>query len=224
MKKQIQVFDAFFKGGMFMDAADIDRDGVDEFLVGAGAGGGPHDKLLRADGTQLLSFYAFDPAFRGGVSVAFVDVNNDGVKELMVAAGPGGGPHVKVVSTTGVVLRSFYAFEQSYTGGVFIAGGDLGGDGRQEIIVSRGANSIPQVRIFDAQNGTVKSDFLVFDTRFRGGVRVSVADYDGDGKMDFVAGAGPGAGTHVKIYRGLTLNLLDQFFARETTFREGVFV
>ncbi|MCY2945766.1 MAG: beta-1,3-glucanase family protein [Planctomycetota bacterium] len=224
LKKQIQVFDAFFKGGMFMDAADIDRDGVDEFLVGAGAGGGPHVKLLRADGTQLLSFYAFDPAFRGGVSVAFVDVNNDGVKELMVAAGPGGGPHVKVVSTTGVVLRSFYAFEQSYTGGVFIAGGDLGGDGRQEIIVSRGANSIPQVRIFDAQNGTVKSDFLVFDTRFRGGVRVSVADYDGDGKMDFVAGAGPGAGPHVKIYRGLTLNLLDQFFARETTFREGVFV
>ena len=224
LKKQIQVFDAFFKGGMFMDAADIDGDGVDEFLVGAGAGGGPHVKLLRADGTQLLSFYAFDPAFRGGVSVAFVDVNNDGVKELMVAAGPGGGPHVKVVSTTGVVLRSFYAFEQSYTGGVFIAGGDLGGDGRQEIIVSRGANSIPQVRIFDAQNGTVKSDFLVFDTRFRGGVRVSVADYDGDGKMDFVAGAGPGAGPHVKIYRGLTLNLLDQFFARETTFREGVFV
>lgn len=224
MQREIQVFDAGFQGGVFLDTADMDGDGVDEFLLGAGPGGGPHVKLLRSDGSEMLSFFAFAPEFRGGTSVAFVDTNNDGIKELVVGAGPGGGPHVKIFSANGTLLSSFFAFDVSFTGGLFIAAGDLGGDDRVEIILGAGTGGAPHVRILDALTLEHKSDFMAFDASFLGGVRVSLQDYDMDGRLDLVAGAGPGGGPHVKIFHGGTFEMVDQFFATNLESRDGVFV
>jgi len=43
---------------------------------------------------ELASFLAF-PGFTGGVSVAAGDVNGDKIDDIIIAAGPGAGPHVK---------------------------------------------------------------------------------------------------------------------------------
>lgn len=224
IQREIPVFDSGFKGGVFMDVADIDGDGVDEFLVGAGPSGGPHVKLLRADGSEMLSFFAFSPEFRGGASVAFVDTNNDGVKEIVVAAGPGGGPHVKIFSVNGTLLSSFFAFDVNFTGGLFLAAGDLGGDGRGEIVLGAGPGGSPHVRVLDAQTLESKFEFLAYDSTFLGGVRLAMKDYEMDGSLDLLTGAGPGGSPHVKIFDGLNLELVDQFFANDLEFRDGVFV
>src|SRR5262249_45352768 len=68
--------------------------------VGADSGGSPQVKVFDAGGTQIASFLAFAPGFQGGVRVAVGDVNGDGVPDLIVAAGPGGGPHVKIIDGT----------------------------------------------------------------------------------------------------------------------------
>src|SRR5438874_2520993 len=44
----------------------------------------------------VATFDAYDPAFHGGVRVTTGDVTGDGVPDLITAAGPGGGPHVKI--------------------------------------------------------------------------------------------------------------------------------
>ena len=69
-----------------------------DLTTGAGPGGGPHVHVLRRrrPASELASFFAYDPAFTGGVSVAAGDVNGDGVADIITGAGPGGGPHVKV--------------------------------------------------------------------------------------------------------------------------------
>jgi hypothetical protein len=53
------------------------------------------------------------------------DVNGDGVAELLTAAGPGAGPHVKAFTIAGGVTEaaSFFAYDPAFAGGVFVAGG-----------------------------------------------------------------------------------------------------
>jgi hypothetical protein len=53
---------------------------------------------------------------------------------------------------------------------------------------------------------------------------VAVADVNGDGRGDIVAGTGPGAPPVVKIFSGADLSVLGQFNAFEPGFTGGVFV
>src|SRR5262249_14427611 len=90
----------------------------------------------------IAQFFAFDPAFQGGVRTAIGDINGDGVADVIVAAGPGGGPHVKVIDGTklnqvqangeiadSALLASFFAYDPAFSGGVWVAAGDVNGDG-----------------------------------------------------------------------------------------------
>ena len=111
-----------FRGGVSVAAADVDNDGKDEIITGAGAGGGPHVRVFNRDGAGLGGFFAFAPSFSGGVNVAAADVTGDGRAEIAVGAGPGGGPHVKVFSAGGdSLLASFFSYAPNFNGGVFVA-------------------------------------------------------------------------------------------------------
>src|SRR6185369_3952103 len=88
---------------------------------------GPHVQVFdgvtgMAIAGPLASFYAYEAAFTGGVRVAAGDLNGDGRAELITAAGPGGGPHVRVFDgANGTEILGAYAFDSSMTGGVFVA-------------------------------------------------------------------------------------------------------
>ena len=143
-------------------AGDVTGDGVAEIITGAGPGGGPHVRAFSLAGgvvTEVASFYAYDPAFPGGVSVAAADVTGDGVAEIITGAGPGGGPHVRAFSLAGGVVTevaSFFAYDPAFPGGVTVAAADLTGDGVAEIITGAGPGGGPHVRVFDVSGVTVK--------------------------------------------------------------------
>ena len=115
-----------FGGGVSVAAGDLTGDGVPNVVAAAGAGGGPHVRVFDgATGTPAASFYAYDPAFGGGVSVAASDMDGDGVAELLTGAGPGGTPHVRAwrlagdtATPFGGALGSFTAFDTAFHGGV----------------------------------------------------------------------------------------------------------
>jgi hypothetical protein len=114
-----------FQGGVYVAAGDINGDGRADIVTGAGAGGGPH--VVVRSGTNLAvlqSFFAYASSFTGGVRVGIVrDVSGDGLADLVLAAGPGGGPHAKVRSGLGgATVSSFFAYDPSFGGGVFVSG------------------------------------------------------------------------------------------------------
>jgi hypothetical protein len=225
----LQSFFAFspsFMGGVWVAAGDVNGDGKADIIVGADAGGGPQVNVYDgANGKLLDSFFAFSPSFTGGVRVATGDVNGDGISDIIVGAGAGGGPHVKVFDGKNLnVLASFFAFSPSFTGGVFVAAGDLNGDGKADIIVGAGAGGGPHVKVFDGANGNTLDSFFAFSASFTGGVYVAAADVNGDGKADIIVGAGAGGGPHVKVFDGNTLNVLRSFFAFAPSFAGGVYV
>jgi hypothetical protein len=165
----------------------------------------------QSDNTPVRSFYAYDQNFKGGVNVAFGDVNNDGWKDIITAAGPGGGPHVKVFSGKDQsMLASFYAYDPGLVNGVNVGVGDVNGDGKADIITGPNAQPGwgPHVKAFTGNNlpalGTAPNlvaSFFAYDPNFTGGIRVAAADTDGDGKAEIVTGAGVGGGPHVRIFK-----------------------
>ena len=155
--------------------------------------------------TEVASFFAFDPAFPGGVSVAAGDVTGDGVADIITGAGAGGGPHVRVFSLAGGVVTevaSFFAYDPAFPGGVNVAAGDVTGDGVAEIITGAGPGGGPHVRAFSLAGGVVTevASFFAYDPAFPGGVSVAAGDVTGDGVAEIITGAGPGGGPHVRAF------------------------
>jgi hypothetical protein len=117
----IFAYDPLIRGGVFVAAADVNGDGKADIITGDGATS-PEVKLFDGlTGVGLGHFFAFDPNFRGGANVGTADFHGDGALDLVVAPGAGGGPDVKVFNPlTQAEEDSFFAFDPSFTGGVFV--------------------------------------------------------------------------------------------------------
>ena len=215
-----------FTGGVLVAAGDVTGDGYTDIVTGAGPGGGPHVRVFDGKSGQIAwEFMAYDPAFRGGCAVALGDVTGDGRLDVITGAGPGGGPHVKVFDgTSGAEVRSFFAFDPGFLGGVSVAAGDIDGDGFTEIVTGAGPGGGPHVKVFDGRTGELRQSLFAYADDFRGGVNVSVGDVTGDGTLDLVTGAGPGGGPHVKVFDGKTRLETASLFAYAPEFRGGVYV
>jgi hypothetical protein len=219
-------FDPAFTGGVFVAVRDFNGDGILDIIAGAGAGGGPEVRIFNGNGlTVIRSFFAYAQDFTGGVSVASVDFNNDGILDLVTGAGPGGAPHVKVFDgDTNAIISQWYAYPVSFTGGVYVAAGDIGNDGNIEVVTGAGSGGAPVVAVWDPYTGALLSQFMAYAEDFTGGVRVGVSDGNFDGILDLVTGAGPGGGPEVKGFSFPTLDLLFSFFSGDPANTQGVFV
>jgi hypothetical protein len=183
-------------------------------VVGAGKGGSPHVKVLNQDGSEKLSFLAYDEFFAGGVNVAQGDVNKDGVKDVITAPLSGGSPHIKVFDgKTGALIHSFYAYDESLATGVNIASGDVNGDGYDDIVTVPRTGAVSHVRVFDGRTGQSIRSFYAYDPSFTGGASLAVTDYDKDGRADIITGAGVGGMPHVRGFSGKDSFEILSFFA-----------
>ena len=128
-------YDKAFRGGVRVAIGDLNGDAVDEIIAGAGPGGGPHVRVFHKDGHALQpGFFAYDKAFRGGVSVAVGDVNGDGMDEVITGPGKGGGPHVRIFDRNGNIKWQFFVEGAPRADGMQVAAVDLDSDRTAEII------------------------------------------------------------------------------------------
>jgi hypothetical protein len=234
---EIEVYDRAFNGGIFVAIGDLGNDGILDIVTGAGQGGGPHVKIFNAlTGAETSSFMAYDINFRGGVSVAVGDIDGSGFAAIVTGAGQGGGPHVKVFNGTDhSLIKEFMAYASNFLGGVYVAVGDYLSDGKYEIITGAGVGGGPHIKIWDYETLNLDGQTMAFtdftkpngeviDAIFTGGVRVALADANGDNVLDILAGAGPNGGPRVEAFVGFRLELLMDFFTGDKNDERGVFV
>jgi hypothetical protein len=121
-----------------------------------------------------------------------------------------------------IAQNELLAFGRLFRGGVYVAAGDVNGDGLDDVIagassgerVFRVFHSPPQEGVFDekeAYAGALR------------GVRVSTVDVNSDGIADIVAGKGRGD-AKVTIFNGDTLARLLSLSGYPTGGKSGIFV
>jgi hypothetical protein len=187
--------------GLYVAAGDVDGNGNADIVAGAGGWEEPRIKVYDGEGHERASFLAFDPDFQGGVRVATGDLEGNGAAEIVAGAGPGSPPVVRVFDAAGHRKLSFFAFDPAYTGGIYVAAGDVDGDGKAEIVV--GAGTTGEVRVFDA-DGRQRTSFLAYQPspEFFDGTHVAVGDVNGDGTAEIVTGPGRVRPVDVEIFTG----------------------
>jgi hypothetical protein len=230
---QIRSFFAFegFGGVVSLAAGDVNGDGFADFVVGALTGGPPHVKVFDGRTSALImSFYAFDPDFGGGVQVAAGDLNNDGRADIITAVASHGPPHVKVFrGPDGQLLASFLAYDPGYLGGVTVSAGVQGG---QMQIITGTARGGAHVKVFGL-NGATRSSFLLgpqdainfADVRqFQSVVRLAAVDINNDGTAELFTSFPPGGEPGVTFYVNLTSGAFRQLMPYGPGFRGGIHV
>jgi hypothetical protein len=228
LQKNFFAFDRRFRGGVNLATCDLTGDKVDEIIVGAGRGGGPHVRVFNKDGRYLgVDFFPFRSNFRGGVNVACGDIDGDKTNELIFAQGADGQAWVKVYENDRIktVVSNFLAYSPDFRGGVDVATGDINGDGKDEIITGPGVGGGPHVRVFNGRGQFLGLDFWPYQSNFRGGVDVATGNIDGGREDEIITSQRSFGQAWIKVYKAnREKQILGQFLAFSPSHRGGATV
>lgn len=215
---EFYAYDPRFLGGVRLAMGDVDGDGEDEIIAGAGPGGGPQVRIFGMDGKVEGQFFAFDEGERFGIFMSAGDVNGDGIDEILVASDNGGTGQVRIFNRHGHLKGAFFPLGRT-DAGIRVSVGDFDGDRAMEIITTLAGNGDGSVFIHDG-TGRYVASFPVFDEKVEN-LNIASADLDADGIDEIIVGAGTGYIPEVAVYNSRG-ELIREFFAFPLEFRGGV--
>ncbi len=192
-------------------------------LVVAPASGSSQAVIYDASNQVRARIQPMGAGWLGGMRVAVGDVTGDGFADYIFAAGAGGGPRVVVIDAiTLKQVSSFFAYGAGFAGGVYVATGDIDGNGVAEIVTGPGAGGGPNVQAFNYLGKNTGTSFMAYNPGFRGGVTVATGDLDGDKIAEIITGAASQGSAHVQAFHANGSSAGLSFFAYAASFMGGV--
>ncbi len=117
------------------------------------------------------------------------------------AAGPSGGPHVRLYDKTGALISQFFAYDPRFRGGVIARIGDIDGDGEEEVVTVPASNGGPHIKIFTL-TGILKKHFFVYASSMRSGYALALGDVNDDGKSEIIVSSDSIRGGDIRVVGG----------------------
>ncbi len=209
----IQIDNPFpnFYGELDIASADIDGDGLDEIVVAQGKGGTPLVKIFDRSGNLLHSFYAYFEGYKYGIRVSAGDIDGDGIDEIITGTMAGLAPVARAFKADGTMIKSFYAYDKSFRGGIDVAAGDVDGDGIDEIVTGDSVGGTGEVRIFNG-NGKLQKKFFAYSSNFKAGLRVSVGNIKEANEAEEITVAIQSGSPSIGLFSGNGEKLAGRFF------------
>lgn len=215
-------YDSSQRFGVKAAAGDLNGDGNKEIVTVPGKGGSAQVKVFNTNAELLASFMAFDESERYGASLAVGDTNGNGKDEIVVGAGKGASPEVRIFNDQGLMVSSFFPYDRNSTMGVNVALADTNGDGANEIVTAPAQDGSAHINVYDAKTAEKLSTFMAFDSSLKYGAYVAGGDITGDGADEIIVGPGEGGGPQVIAFDASTGQAVTNFFAFDSSYRFGL--
>jgi hypothetical protein len=225
---RFQVYEPGYRGGVRSAMADLDADGRPEIVFAPGKSRVGEIRVFSLEGVELRDYRTlpFGPQWTGGVNLSVADIDGDNSPEIIAASGLGRVGEIRVFKD--VVLGSkpelrempayrITPFGSAYRSGVMVAGGDVDGDHRDDIIAAQ-AFGPGEVRVFRSVAAADPIEHVPYRTikpfaaSYLGGSTVDAADMGTfsngavvdagkqDGRAEVLVGNGPFARPIVRVY------------------------
>ncbi len=121
--------------------------------------------------------------------------------ELVIAPANQAEPFIDITDLQGNSRAKILAYDRNFRGGVQVATGDLNHNGNDEIIAAPASSREADIKIFD-HTGKFLRHFLAYPKNFQGGVTITAADLNSDGKYEIITAPARGHFGEVKIFTG----------------------
>jgi hypothetical protein len=211
-------WDAYWasNGELHTAAGDLDGDGLDEIVIGFGAGGNGWIAILDdpAHGYQWIRWLQVAwPSYNsanGAVFPAVGDIDGDGRAEIVAGLGTGSGGFVEIFDDAAAGyahvrwLQVNWAEYNSASGETHPAVADLDGDGRAEIVLGLGTGGKGFVEIRGGapnyEHRAWLEVLLPEYNQLNGATFPAAGDLDNDGRAEIVVGLGEGSAGWIEVF------------------------
>ena len=189
-------FENSYKGGDQIAHVDMNHNGKRDLIIVS------KNKITmwRDDGQLYAKLYPYTASYQGNLSLAFGDINGDGLFEMIVAPSAGYPLPVQVYAPGGTLIsNNWFPLGTKYNGGysLGVMSGSPGAAGK--LLLGTGTGVATKVQLYNT-DFTLFREWFAYEKYFKGGVHVAVGDIDGDGIEEIVAGAGVGKKPVIKVF------------------------
>jgi hypothetical protein len=180
--------------------ADYNGDGKQDFLLTGSSSSDRISKLYKNTGNGFMEDTTFLPGVSDG-SVTWADYNSDGKQDLLLTGYTGSRYISKLYKNTGNGFTEDTTISLPSVSDGSVTWADYNGDGKQDLLLTGFSTGLGYISKLYKNTGNGFTEDTTVSLPGVSGGSVTWADYNGDGKQDFLLTGSTSSGYISKLYK-----------------------